>query len=62
VNASRSAYETALSELEQGMFLFPDAVRELITRRHDVEEAPALITASRGGIKQVVHLADARKS
>ena len=61
VNASRSAYETALSELEQGMFLFPEGVRSLITQRHQLEEAPALI-AARGGIKQVVHLADARRS
>jgi threonine dehydrogenase-like Zn-dependent dehydrogenase len=61
VNASRSAYETALSELEQGMFLFPEGVRSLITQRHTIEEAPALI-AARGGIKQVVHLADASKS
>jgi threonine dehydrogenase-like Zn-dependent dehydrogenase len=62
VNAARSAYETALSALEQGMFLFPDGVRSLITQRYDIEEAPALITAPRGGIKQVVHLADAGKS
>jgi len=61
VNASRSAYETALSELEQGMFLFPEGVRSLITQRHTIEEAPSLI-AARGGIKQVVHLADASKS
>jgi hypothetical protein len=43
------------------MFLFPEAVRSLITQRHTIEEAPALITAP-GGIKQVVHLADAGKS
>jgi threonine dehydrogenase-like Zn-dependent dehydrogenase len=61
VNASRSAYETALSELEQGMFLFPDGVRSLITHRHNMDEAPALITEPRGGIKQVVHLSDASK-
>jgi threonine dehydrogenase-like Zn-dependent dehydrogenase len=61
VNAARSAYETALHELEQGMFLFPEAVRSLITHRVPIEEAPALITG-RGGIKQVVHLADASKS
>jgi threonine dehydrogenase-like Zn-dependent dehydrogenase len=60
VNASRKAYETALHELEQGMFLFPEGVRSLISHRHPIEEAPALITA-RGGIKQVVHLADASK-
>jgi threonine dehydrogenase-like Zn-dependent dehydrogenase len=61
VNASRSAYETALSELEQGMFLFPEGLRALITQRHKFEQAPTLIT-SRGGIKQVVHLADAGQS
>jgi threonine dehydrogenase-like Zn-dependent dehydrogenase len=59
VNASRSAYETALGELEQGMFLFPEAVRALITQRHPIEGAPALLSA-RGGIKQVIHLADPR--
>jgi threonine dehydrogenase-like Zn-dependent dehydrogenase len=57
VNAARSAYETALSELEQGMFLFPEGVRSLITQRHELDDAPAAISA-RGGIKQVVHLAD----
>jgi threonine dehydrogenase-like Zn-dependent dehydrogenase len=61
VNASRNAYETALHELEQGMFLFPEGVRSLITHRAEIEEAPALLTA-RGGIKQVVHLADASTS
>jgi threonine dehydrogenase-like Zn-dependent dehydrogenase len=61
VNASRNAYAIALSELEQAMFLFPESVRSLISHRHNIEEAPALMTA-RGGIKQVVHLADASKS
>lgn len=61
VNAGRSAYETALELLEQGMFLFPEGVRSLITGRHELEEAPALI-AARGGIKHVVHLADAARA
>ena len=43
------------------MFLFPEGVRSLITQRHQLEEAPALI-AARGGIKQVVHLAEAARS
>ncbi len=55
VNASRSAYELALRELEQAMLLFPESVRALITRRVPLAEAPALIT-SQGGIKQVVQL------
>jgi len=55
VNASREAYELALRELEQGMFLFPESVTALITGRHSIEEAPALITGS-GGIKQVIRL------
>jgi threonine dehydrogenase-like Zn-dependent dehydrogenase len=61
VNAGRSSYETALSELEQGMFLFPESVRALITDRHELDDAPALI-AERGGIKHVVHLADGGRS
>lgn len=59
VNASRSAYELALRELEQGMFLFPQSLRALITLRTPIQEAPALITG-RGGIKQVVQLASVR--
>lgn len=59
VNASRSSYELALRELEQGMFLFPQSVRALITHRTPIHEAPALITGQRG-IKQVVQLASAR--
>lgn len=55
VNASRSAYELALRELEQAMFLFPQSVRALITQRVPLEEAPALITGQ-GGIKQVVRV------
>lgn len=56
VNASRSAYELALAELEQAMFLFPQSVRALVTRRSPLEEAPQLIT-KQSGIKQVVRLA-----
>ncbi|MCE9673961.1 glucose 1-dehydrogenase [Myxococcus stipitatus] len=56
VNASRSAYELAIRELEQAMFLFPRSVRALITHRVPIQEAPALLTES-GGIKQVVQLA-----
>jgi hypothetical protein len=43
------------------MFLFPETVRSLISHRHSIEEVPAMITAG-GGIKRVVHLADASKS
>jgi glucose 1-dehydrogenase len=57
VNAGRSDYETALSELEQGMFLSPEGLRALISQRHTLDQAPALLTG-RSGIKQVVHLAD----
>ena len=58
MNASRSAFDLALQELEHAMFLFPESVRALITRRSPIEEAPALITG-RGGIKQVIRLASA---
>ncbi|MBU8900585.1 zinc-binding dehydrogenase [Corallococcus sp. H22C18031201] len=58
VNASRSAYELALRELEQAMFLFPRSVRALITHRVPIEAAPALITGH-GGVKQVIALSSA---
>jgi threonine dehydrogenase-like Zn-dependent dehydrogenase len=58
VNASRAAYELALRELEQAMFLFPQSMHALITHRSRIEEAPAFIR-SRGGIKHVVQLATA---
>jgi threonine dehydrogenase-like Zn-dependent dehydrogenase len=56
VNASRAAYEIALRELEEAMFLFPGAVGRLISRRNPIDAAPRLI-ARQEGIKQVVRLA-----
>jgi glucose 1-dehydrogenase len=56
VNASRSAFEAALHQLEQFMSLFPEAVRSLITERVGLEDAPRLLREA-GGIKQVVTLA-----
>jgi threonine dehydrogenase-like Zn-dependent dehydrogenase len=58
VNASPSAYELALRELEQAMFLFPESLPALISSNHPMQEAPSLIMKS-GGIKQVVHLGTA---
>jgi threonine dehydrogenase-like Zn-dependent dehydrogenase len=56
VNASRAAFEASVRQLEQFMFLFPDAVRALITERAPLEDAPALLQKG-GGIKQVLALA-----
>jgi threonine dehydrogenase-like Zn-dependent dehydrogenase len=56
VNASRSAFEASVRQLEQFMTLFPDAVRGLITERARLEDAPALLRKA-GGIKQVVAMA-----
>jgi threonine dehydrogenase-like Zn-dependent dehydrogenase len=55
VNASWADYEIALRELEQGMFLFPNAVRALITSRHTMDEVPKILN-TRGGIKQIVQV------
>jgi threonine dehydrogenase-like Zn-dependent dehydrogenase len=55
VNASRSAFEAAVSKLEQFMGLFPEAVQSLITERVALERAPELL-AGPGRIKQVVTL------
>jgi threonine dehydrogenase-like Zn-dependent dehydrogenase len=56
VNASRSAFEASVRQLEQFMALFPDAVRGLITKRAKLEDAPALLRQP-GGIKQIIQLA-----
>jgi glucose 1-dehydrogenase len=56
VNASRSAFEASVRQLEQFMSRFPDAVRGLITKRAKLEDAPALLH-HHGGIKQILTLA-----
>ncbi|MGH9869534.1 MAG: glucose 1-dehydrogenase [Candidatus Polarisedimenticolia bacterium] len=58
VNASRSAFEASVRQLEQFMSIFPDAVRSLITERVSLEDAPELLRRP-GGIKQVVTMAAA---
>jgi threonine dehydrogenase-like Zn-dependent dehydrogenase len=52
VNASRSAFESAVHRLEQFMVLFPDAVRSLIARS-PFEQAPEVLVRGRG-IKDVI--------
>jgi len=54
VNASRSAFESAVHRLEQFMVLFPDAVRSLI-HRSPFEQAPGVLVRGRG-IKDVIVL------
>jgi len=56
VNAARSAFATAVHQLEQFMTLFPAAVRGLITERVELEGAPEMLHKPRG-IKQVVTMA-----
>jgi threonine dehydrogenase-like Zn-dependent dehydrogenase len=56
VNASRSAFEAAVRQLEQFMGLFPDALRSLITQRAKLEDTPELLR-NPSGIKQVIELA-----
>lgn len=55
VNAGRVGYEDALRDLEQAMFLFPDAVRAIITGRCAIDDVPSLLREKRG-IKKVVQL------
>jgi threonine dehydrogenase-like Zn-dependent dehydrogenase len=52
VNASRSAFESAVHRLEQFMALFPDAVLSLITRS-SFDQAPDVLVSGRG-IKDVI--------
>jgi threonine dehydrogenase-like Zn-dependent dehydrogenase len=53
VNASRMAFEAAVDYLGQFMARFPDSVRNLITERAKLEDAPELLHNARG-IKQVL--------
>jgi glucose 1-dehydrogenase len=55
VNAGTNAYESAVAHLEQFMFLFPDSVRQLISR-HPMSETPELLRAKKG-IKDIIQVA-----
>lgn len=55
VNAGTSAYESAITHLEQFMLLFPECVRSLISY-HSLSEVPELLK-KKSGIKDVVRIA-----
>jgi threonine dehydrogenase-like Zn-dependent dehydrogenase len=54
VNAGTAAYESAVSHLEQFMFLFPESVRKLISR-HPMTETPELLKRKKG-IKDIIRI------
>ncbi|MCP9493419.1 MAG: glucose 1-dehydrogenase [Pyrinomonadaceae bacterium MAG19_C2-C3] len=54
VNAARSHYEAAISDIEKFEQQFPDAVRGLITGRFKIDEALPLLRQGSQGIKSVV--------
>lgn len=56
VNASRAAFEASVQKLEQFKGLFPAALRDIITHRVKLEDAPDLLRHP-SGIKQVVAFA-----
>ena len=56
VNASRENFEAAVRVLRELVQLWPDAVREIITGRFPMEEAPRLLTGRPSGIKEVIAL------
>jgi glucose 1-dehydrogenase len=58
VNAGRRDHLSAIQHLEQFMVLFPEAVRELITHRVSLDEAPQMLT-KKEGIKNVVQMSRA---
>jgi threonine dehydrogenase-like Zn-dependent dehydrogenase len=55
VNAGTADYESAVTHLEQFMFLFPESVRQLISR-HPMSETPRLLERKQG-IKDVIQIA-----
>lgn len=54
VNAGRSAYKSAAASLLELHRRWPEPLREMITGRHALEEAPGLLTRHGDGIKEVV--------
>lgn len=57
VNAGQDAFEAAIRDLGRFALLWPDAVRTLITARHDPEEYATLLQGQASGIKHVVGFA-----
>ena len=55
VNAGRRDHLSAIQHLEQFMVLFPASVRELITHRAGLDEAPQMLKQKQG-IKNVVEM------
>jgi threonine dehydrogenase-like Zn-dependent dehydrogenase len=60
VNAGRESFESAVRDLAVFQVQWPEALRALITGRHPVDEAPALVRDGGGGIKEVVTFATGR--
>jgi threonine dehydrogenase-like Zn-dependent dehydrogenase len=58
VNAGRRDHLSAIQHLEQFMVLFPESVRQLITHRVPLEEAPQILMKKQG-IKNVVEMSHA---
>jgi threonine dehydrogenase-like Zn-dependent dehydrogenase len=59
VNADRANFEAAIRDLSAFKQRWPQALRSLITGYYSIEQAPALLLGSVGGIKNVVRLAGA---
>lgn len=57
VNASPTAFESAIRNLGSFMERWPDAVRTIITKRYPLEQAPTLLTGQVEAIKNVVAVA-----
>jgi glucose 1-dehydrogenase len=56
VNAGIDAYESAVTHLEQFMFLFPRSVERLMSR-HPMHETPELLRKKKG-IKDIIQVAE----
>lgn len=54
VNAGRDAFDNAIHDLSIFMTRWPDAVRALITGRHQLDKAKELLIGKATGIKNVL--------
>jgi len=56
VNAGVADFEQAISDLAEFLRRWPDAVCSLVSRRHPIDEAPALLRSPARGTKEIIGL------
>ncbi len=56
VNASKASFVSSIADLTTFNQRWPKALRTIITERHPLDAAPALLTSNVAGIKNIIHV------